>query len=86
MTDLADISDEALQDEIDRRTRRRDLQKESAAVTNFVHAVCMDTTDGLHGVFSRRLRALLGQSDYDLFLKNSGLFVVDITAGYIGNR
>ena len=86
MTELADISDEALEAEMERRKRRKASAANDKTIRDFVHAMCMDCRDGMHEAVVANVKVSLGESDYRMFLAEPQKFVFSITGSYIGSR
>jgi hypothetical protein len=86
VTELADISDEALEAEVERRKRRKASAENDRLLREFVHAVCKDSSDGMHEAVIAQVKGSLGKSDYSLFMSEPHKFVFQITGGYIGSR
>jgi hypothetical protein len=86
MTELADLSDEALEAEVERRKRRKASAENDNVLREFVYNMCRDHTDGMHEAISTPVKASLGKSDYQLFLLEPHKFIFSLTGSYIGSR
>lgn len=90
MTELADLSDEALEAEVERRRRRRESAVAENTLRKFIHASCVrydeDTGGEVDTVVNELVYTSLGSSDYELFLSEPHKFIFSITSSYIGSR
>lgn len=86
MTNLADVSDEALEAEVERRKRRKDSAENDRVLREFIHSICLDGRDGLNKTVTANVKSSLGKADFELFLLQPEKFIFSITGSYIGSR